>query len=173
METNSTQTTNKTTKISIIKIALLSLFLLGFTYSYSQSNSCNATLKVEKDRNIQSSSSTAGSYYVMILTNNSSFSENFSLNTFNVNSTCSNNDGTNTSSNVNLETSFFDINQQPISQIIISSGQSVNFLVKVSVPIGTDFDKWCCTQIIAESSNCPNYKVTTVVHTQVINPNEG
>lgn len=161
---------NKTIMNYRILFIILSLFTP--TLFFGQSTSCNADLKVDQGRNSQSSSSAASALYIMVLTNKSSSLDTYSLNAFNINSTCINNDGSSTIGNVNLETTFLDSNQQPISNITINAGESASFFVKAKVPNGTAFNKWCCTQINAESTTCSNYKVNTILHTLVINPNE-
>lgn len=154
-----------------IKKTFVSFLLFISAITFGQSG-CNAILKVENDTNSQSSSSTAAALYIMVLTNNSSSADSYSLNALNVNNNCSNTDGSSTAGNINLEAVFLDINQQPISNISIGAGQSINFFVKIIVPDGTAFKKWSCTQVNAVSNTCPNYKVNTVLHTLVINPNE-
>ncbi|MGA9638314.1 hypothetical protein [Flavobacterium sp.] len=153
-----------------IFLIIMSLFIP--TVFFAQSNSCNADLRVEKDRNSQSTSTNAAALYSMVLTNKSSIPTNYSLNAFNINSTCSNTDGTSSTENVNIETTFLDTNKQPISSISINAGESATFFVKTTVPNGTIYNKWSCTQVNAESTTCSNYKVNTVLHTLVINPNE-
>lgn len=153
-----------------ILFIIISLFVPDLFFG--QSNSCNADLRVDKDRNSQSSSFEAPALYIMVLTNNSSTTDTYSLNAFNINSTCDNTDGSSSTGNVNIEATFLDTNQQPISNISINAGQSASFLVKTTVPNGTAYNKWCCTQVNAESTTCSNYKVNTILHTLVINPNE-
>lgn len=160
----------KSTMNYSILFIIISLFIP--TLFFGQSNLCNANLRVDKDRNSQSSSSTAAALYNMVLTNKSSTSESYSLNAVNINSICVNTDGSSSTGNVNLAITFLDTNQQPISNITVNAGQSASFFVKTTVPNGTAFNKWCCTQVNAESTTCSNYKVNTVLHTLVINPNE-
>lgn len=160
----------KSTMNYSILFIIISLFIP--TLFFGQSNLCNADLRVDKDRNSQSSSSTAAALYNMVLTNKSSTSESYSLNAVNINSTCVNTDGSSSTGNVNLAITFLDTNQQPISNITVNAGQSASFFVKTTVPNGTAFNKWCCTQVNAESTTCSNYKINTVLHTLVINPNE-
>lgn len=149
---------------------VISLFLTSITFG--QSNNCNADLKVDQDRNSQSSSTAASALYLMALTNKSSSPDTYLLNAFNTNTNCSNTDGSNSTANVNIEASFLDNNQQPISSVTINAGQTASFYVKATVQNGTAFNKWCCTQVSAQSTTCSNYKVNTILHTLVINPNE-
>jgi len=155
-----------------IKSTFVSFLLFINMITFGQSSSCNADLRAENDRNAQSASSAASALYIMVLTNNSSASDTYSLNALNINNTCANTDGSSSAGNVNLETAFLDTNQQSISNISINAGQSASFLVKITVANGTAYNKWCCTQVNAESTTCSNYKVNTVLHTLTINPNE-
>lgn len=152
----------------IVKIILL-FFVIGTTTSVGQKSSIE--FKVEKDRNTRSTTPD-GTYYPMIITNTSKSADTFYFSSLNINSSCVNNDGSSTAKNVNLETVFLDKNLKSISEIKINAGETVSFFARVLVPKGTAFDKWCCTQVTAKSRLNPNYKVDTVLHTLVIDPNQ-
>lgn len=160
---------SETVFISTLKYKLIIVFLiLNSALTFSQT--CNANLDVLKGRKTRSTSST-GTYYKLTLSNNGSTNDVYSLSSSNINSTCTNSDNSSTATNVVLNISFADINLNPISTIAINSGETLTFLAHVTVPLGTSFDKWCCTQITAISSICPSYKVNTTLHTLVINSN--
>jgi hypothetical protein len=169
--------TSKNNFISAQKSLLLSIkrvsFILVFFTSivFGQSNNCKANLIVEDNGYIRSTP-LEGTYYSMIITNTGNSSDTYSLSSSNINSSCTNNDGTSTASNVVVNTDFIDPNRNPITEITVNSGESVNFYVHITVPIGTPINKWSCTQIIAESKTCTNYKVDSVLHTFVINPSK-
>lgn len=90
----------------------------------------------------------------------------------NVNSSCSNNDGSNVSGNVNLNVSFSDASLNSISEISLSPGETASFLVNVKVPVGTTVSRWNCTEITATATACSSYKVSTILHTLVSDPNQ-
>jgi hypothetical protein len=136
-----------------------------------QSSSCRVELRVEKDRNIRSTPP-EGTYYSMIITNTGSSADTFSLATLNINGSCSNTDKSSSAGNVNLTTSFLDSNLSSIKEISLNAGQSTNFFVHITVPVDTAINKWCCTQVTAQSKTCSNYKMNIVLNTFVINPNE-
>ena len=106
----------------------------------------------------------------MILTNNSSSTDTYILDAKNINTSCSNTDGSPTSKNVIINTDFIDSEKNDISQITIGAGQSVKFYIHVTLPMGTPVEKWSCNQVTATSKNCTNYSISTVLHTYVINP---
>lgn len=147
------------------------IFLVSTSITYSQSSSCKATLQVEKDRSSQSVPP-EGTYYKMEISNTGNSNSNYSLSSSNVNSSCSNNDGSSTSSNVSLNISFSDIAFNSISEISLSPGETAFFLVNVKVPVGTAVSKWNCTEITATATNCSSYKVSTILHTLVSDPNQ-
>ncbi len=159
------------TKFTLNKITLLLILALTTTMSFGQSSSCAADLKVEKDRNIRSTPPD-GTYYTMIITNTGNSLDTFYLSTVNINSSCSNTDGSSTVKNVDLEAFILDMKFVPINKISLNKGQSTSFLVHITVPPFTTVNNWCCTKIIAKSKSCTTYKVETVLHTLVINPNE-
>jgi hypothetical protein len=108
----------------------------------------------------------------MEITNTSSVSDVYTLSSKDVNSTCVNTDGSSTVNNVVLNYAFLDANQNPINQIALGSGETVNFFIFVTVPVGTVTDNWSCAQIIGTSKTCESYQASTILHTWVINPNK-
>jgi hypothetical protein len=152
-----------------VKIVVMIAFAFITANSYSQS--CKATLQVEKNR-FTKSVPPEGISYSLLISNTGSRNATFDLSASNINSNCSNNDGSNTSSNVILSMSFTDTNSNSINQISLNPGETVTFLVKVKAPFGTAVNKWNCSQITATSIECPSYKVNTVLHTLVSDPSE-
>jgi len=148
-----------------------SILVLSSSITYSQSGSCKATLQVEKNRFTQSVPP-EGTYYNLQISNTGTANSTYTLSAANVNNTCSNNDGSSTSSNVNLSISFSDINQNSINEISLSPGETATFLANVKVPAGTTVSKWNCTEITATSTTCTFYKVSTVLHSLVSDPNQ-
>ena len=146
-------------------------FVSNTSIVLGQSNSCNAELKVEKDRNTRSTPQ-EGTYYAMVLSNNGSSNDVFRLTALTVNSTCANTDGSDNGKNVKLNPVFLDTNRNPISEISVNRGATVSFFVRMLVPINTPVNKWNCTQVIAKPRSCSNYEASTILHTLVINPNE-
>lgn len=157
-------------KKNIFRRNLFSLFFfLVTTISFSQSGSCSAILIVENNGNIRSTP-LEGTYYSIILTNNSSSTDTFILNSKNINSSCANTDGSSTTGNVTVNTEFINSERMSLTEITLNAGQSINFYIHVTVPNGTSIQKWSCDQITATSKNCTNYTVDTVLHTFIINP---
>jgi len=145
------------------------LFFLISTISFAQSGSCNGTLIVENNGNIRSTP-LDGTYYSMVLTNNSSSTDTFMLSVKNINASCANTDGSSTTGNVIINTDFIDSERNSLTEITVNAGQSVNFYIHITVPVGTSIQKWSCNQVTATSKNCTNYAIDTVLHTYVINP---
>jgi uncharacterized membrane protein len=159
----------KKVRFTIYKLLTAFIFLIITTNSYSQS--CQATLKVEKNRSTKSVSP-EGTYYKLEISNTGITSVTYKLSAINVNNSCSNNDGSSTSSNVNLNISFTDEGSNPISEISLNPGQTTTFLTNVNIPLGTAINKWNCTQIYATATSCSNYSVNIILHTLVSDPNQ-
>ncbi len=138
--------------LKISKISLILILVFNVTTTFGQSNSCQANLIVDHNLNV-GSTSPEGTYYSMIITNTGTSADTFSLSSLNINTTCSNTDGSNTADNVNLETTFVDINLSPLNEISLHAGESIHFYSHVTIPAGTVIKKWCCTQVIAESKS--------------------
>lgn len=156
--------------ISTLKYKLLIIFII-LNSATTLAQTCNAKLDVLKGRKTRSTSN-SGTYYKIIITNNGTSNDTYTLSSLNTNDNCSNSDNSSTATNVVLNISFVDNNLSPITTISINSGETLSFLVNVTVPSGTSFNKWCCTQITATSSICTNYNVNTTLHTLVINSND-
>lgn len=157
---------------NIFDKSIFSLLLcLITTVSFAQSGSCRATLGVEKDR-IYSNAGEDGAYFTLVLSNTGNSDDVYNLSVLNINSSCSNNDGSSSSQNVNLIGSFLDNSNVPITSISLPANQTATFSVHLTVPQGTAYNKWNCMQINATSTNCANYTVNSVVHTIVNNPSE-
>lgn len=148
-----------------------SILLLNSSITYSQSSSCKATLQVEKNRFTQSVPP-EGTSYTLQISNTGTSNSTYTLSSSNVNSSCSNNDGSNVSGNVNLSISFSDASLNSISEISLSPGEKASFFVNVKIPVGTAVSKWNCTEITATSTTCTSYKVSTILHSLVIDPNQ-
>ena len=159
-------------KSLILSILLYSFVLLiNTSITYSQSGSCKASLQVEKNRNTQSVRPN-GTSYTLQISNAGLSNSTYNLSSVNVNSSCSNGDGSSSSGNVNLSISFSDKNFNTISEISLSPGETASFLVNIKVPMGTSVNKWNCTEITATSTICSSYKVSTILHTLVSDPNQ-
>lgn len=155
----------------VTSLTVIVLFLLLNSLSSFGQTSCQADFNVYKGRNIRSVP-LDGTYYTMVITNKGTTRNIYSLSAKNINATCANTDGSSSVGNVNINSTFLDWDRNAISQVEIGAGQSVKFLVRITVPPGTSINKWCCTQISASSNDCSNYRVSTVLHTLVINPSE-
>jgi hypothetical protein len=154
---------------NIFKKKLFVLFFLIPIISFAQSGSCNGILIVENNGNIRSTP-LDGTYYSMVLTNNSSSTDTYVLSKKSINASCANTDGSSTAGNIIVNTDFIDSERNSLSEITLSAGQSVNFYIHITIPNGTAIQKWSCDEITATSKNCSNYAVMTVLHTYIINP---
>jgi uncharacterized membrane protein len=161
--------TYKSKSIIFSSFKLISIVFFFFISIDSNSQSCNAKLEVHKNRYTKSIPP-SGTTYSFSITNTGTSTTNYSLSASNINNNCSNNDGSSSSSNVDLNFSFLDADYNAINSISISSGESINFMVQVKIPSGTPVRKWNCTQINAIATECPSYKLTTVLHSIVSDP---
>lgn len=154
------------------KLKTIFLFFIFFnSFLYGQTTKCNVSLNVEKQRNIRSTT-LEGTYYAMILTNNSTTKSTYILTSENRNLDCQNPDNISSNDNVELKINFLDEKLKPISEISIQSGQNIKFFVHVTVPKNTTVNKWSCTEIMANSIECSDYGVRTLLKTLVISASE-
>lgn len=161
-----------TSSSSMIKLKISVFFFVLFTsLLFGQSNTCNISLSVDKQRNVRSTPM-EGTYYSMLLTNNATVASTYSLNAAYSNLDCQNPDNSNAKDNVELTIQFLDVSQKPIKEISIQAGQTIKFFVRITVPINTNLNKWSCTEIIASSKECKGYDSKTLLKTLVIGSNE-
>ena len=153
-----------------LKFLTVLIVLLFCSTIYSQQNNCSATLNAEKNRNSRSIPPD-GTFYKMQITNTSLFVNSYIIVAENNNNNSENIDKSSTSSNVNLTFKLLDENKNSIDKVKLNPGETLFFLVHAEVPSGTNYNKWCNTQIIAKSISCSNYEVETVLHTLVISSN--
>ncbi|MGL2994458.1 hypothetical protein [Flavobacterium sp. TSSA_36] len=149
---------------------LLLFLLLSIVNTAFGQNSCKATLIVQ-DNGYVDSASAEGVVYKMILTNNGFETDSYILSSVNINSNCKNPDDSSIAKNVLLSTIFLDSNQNQITEITVAAGESISFTAKLTIPLGTMLERWSCNQIIAASTTCTYFKVNSILHTYVLNPN--
>lgn len=166
LPTNPTKSSIQNFTKSLLLIVFISI---GSSVVYGQ-NSCKATLVVEDNGNVDSASS-EGVIYKMIITNNGFTSDTYFLSSNTANSNHKNPDESATNKNVVLSTVFLDSNKNQITEVNVEPGESIHFLAKLTIPPGTALARWSTNQIIAASKNCNSYKVNTILHTYILNPN--
>lgn len=160
---------NSNTYFGVKLLIMVFCFFLFTISSYAQIKSCQAQIIVQNNGNVDSISEN-GLLYRMLLTNTGTTADTYTLTSINVNSNSKNPDGSVTNTNVVLNTLFLDAQQNQITEISVNPGQSISFFSKLTIPARTAFSKWSSNQIIATSTNCTSYKVATVLHTYVLNP---
>ncbi|WP_319226734.1 hypothetical protein [Draconibacterium orientale] len=158
----------KSKNVSFLVIILYTVFSFGTHSTYAQTN-CDVDINAKKNRNSKNIS-TEGSAYRMVITNNGSNTDTFVLRSIDINNTCTNPDGSSNADNVVLNYNFLDSENNKITSVTLSPGETYNFLVAVIVPNGTATNKWSCVEIVASSTNCENYSSSTVLQSMVIDP---
>jgi hypothetical protein len=144
---------------------------------------CSAQLVVEKDRSSKSADED-GAQFVLVLTNTSRDTRNFSLSTTNLSEPCNNNttqyNRSSGSKNSELEVSFQNVSSNrnssinaSHSNIELSSGESYKFIVNVQVPKGTPYNTWSCIEVEVKSSECESLSETKTLSVFVVDPSEG
>lgn len=153
------------------KFISILFFIFSSILSYSQN--CNVKLNVEKNRDTRSTPST-GTFYKMTITNLGNSIDTYVISTQNINSRCNNANGRiqDLSNKSILEAKSLDLNQIENNRLTVNPGQTLNFLVKITVPQGTAINSWCCTEVVAQSTNCSNVKSSIGLYTLVINSSE-
>ncbi len=147
-------------------ITLLFFFTISFIGTSVFAQNCNAELVVEKNRNTRSANED-GAAFSLVLTNNSSITTTYNITTINLEKSCANKNRRTSLSNVNL-----NIVIQGNTQISLGAGQSYNFKIQVSVPIGTPYYRWSCIEVQAKSDACKSISANTLLKVYVPDPTE-
>lgn len=134
----------------------------------SAQSGCDVNITAKKGRN-EKSLTTEGTAYRMVITNNGSASDTFILSAKDINVSCSNPDGSSTTTNVVLNYEFLDAEKKnKITEISLNAGETIGFVVSVFAPNGTAYNRWSCVGIVANSKKCKNYSSSTDLHSKVI-----
>ena len=158
-------------KITLVSSNFLILCLTLISFGVYAQSSCDVDISAKKNRNSKNVSD-LGSSYRMVITNNGDSADTFILSSKDVNSSCSNPDGSSSVNNVVLAYEFLDANNNKVTEISLNVGETYNFLVSVIVPSATKKNSWSCVEIMASSSKCDNYSATTLLQSMVIDPNQ-
>ncbi len=150
---------------------LFTLGLFMFATSFGFSQTCNAELAVEKNRNSKSVSE-KGAIYKMVLTNNSSRAESFSIKTTHLKTSCANKHFKQSVPNANLDLVVLatDRLSEVPSKIALEPGQSYKFSIKVSSNKTTPINSWGCIEVNAIADSCKASAASTVLKSYVPDP---
>jgi len=77
-------------------------------------------------------------------------------------------DGSSLENNLDFNQELLDMNSNPLNEeITLAPGETYDFIVKLSLPFGNQYDRWNCTEIKAVNSSCPENEGRVVVFTYV------
>jgi hypothetical protein len=157
----------------ITKRKIIYFFILFTTFCYSQNINCGVNLGVEKDRNTRSTPN-SGTFYKMTISNTGNISDSYIITSQNINQAPNPEELriSSTQSISNLNASILDNNKTNLSKITLSPGETSTFLVHITIPIGTQTNSWCYTQIKAQSIKCSSLNSKTILNTLLLNSNE-
>jgi hypothetical protein len=115
-----------------------------------------------------------GRIYFIILQNKSNEDISVNLSVTNTKTSSEKNpDKTSPIYNVDLNARILNTDGKEIDgKIILSAKQVLEFQVKVSVPIGTQINRWNNLLLQASSDKCVNYSTSLVLYTFIPNPEE-
>ena len=158
-------------------LIVITSFILGLSNYSSESTenfyqNCQAELKVEKNRSFKSADE-EGASFVLTLKNTSSSSEVYTIETKNLESSCYDTKKW-AGANISLQTNTLLSNNsgQASTKVTLKSGESLSFIVEVTVPEGTSYEKWGCIEVSATPKKCAS-PVKQILSVYVPNPSKG
>ena len=167
MIVNNYKTNNMKRNSTLNRVTLvITLLIFSSTVLSAQSN-CGVKLSANKNRNAKSIP-VVGAVFRMVISNTGNATDTFILSARDINSLCSNLDGSSNEYNFAINSEFLDFDKNKITSITLNAGETTNFLVSVSIPEGTSFNTWSCLEIIASSTRCNGISSATVLHSKLI-----
>jgi hypothetical protein len=130
-------------------------------------DNCDFELSVENNKSIKSTRETGAKFY-LTLKNKSSNTSTYSLLSNNLDTPCGNKDLKKSGVNVSLNVTFKnELSRLEENEITLRSGESKRFMVYVTVPDGTKFNKWGCIEIEVNPKGCSSNSAKTVLSVYV------
>jgi hypothetical protein len=106
--------------------------------------------------------------YQIRIENTGNTTNTFTIYTEDYSATGENPDGSSMENNLDFNQELLDMNLNPLNEeITLAPGETYDFIVKLSLPFGNQYDRWNCTEIKAINSSCPENEGRTVVFTYV------
>jgi hypothetical protein len=152
---------------SLSKSLLVLLFLIMLIPLSSSAQVCSLTLTAKN--NIESVNAD-GRVYFIVLQNNTADGIDVTFSTVNYN-IGANPDASDGSNNVILNAAILDKNGVAMTgSVHLAANETFEFQVKVTVPAGTQIDRWNNTMLTAASDKCANYSTTLNLFTFIPTP---
>lgn len=162
-------------KLLFISTLLLANIQLGYSQENKNiqvSQNCDSQLVVEKNRNVRSVDE-EGTTFPLVLTNNSSSEQVYSLSSIQLKEKCDTKNRRTSKKNSVLNISFLesDLKRPLENKVSIKSRQAYKFNAYIEVPKDTPYNTWGCISIEAKSKNCKN-TISTQLRIYLPNPLE-
>ena len=106
--------------------------------------------------------------FQMRIENTGSSTEIFTIYADDYNGTGENPDGSSLENNIDLTQELLDMNLNAISgELSLNPGETFDFILKLTLPLGNQYDIWNCTEIKAINNSCPENEGRAVVFTYI------
>lgn len=154
---------------------LLGLFVVLMNSGFAWSQNCNATLTVEKNRNVKSAYQDDPATFRMVLTNTTAGSVTYIINTKNLEQSCANDIHRTSAPNVALNVAVRSTTSAGpvVDAITLSPGETRKFNIEVGVPQNTPKDRWSCIEVSAQGKNCSQPAASTTLRVYVPENSDG
>lgn len=106
--------------------------------------------------------------FQMRIENIGNSTEIFTIYADDYNGTGENPDGSSLENNINLTQELLDMNLNSINgELSLNPGETFDFILKLTLPLGNQYDIWNCTEIKAINNSCPENEGRAVVYTYI------
>lgn len=153
---------------------IIYLFLSHSSLLFAQN--CSYDLSVMKNRSIRSISENSDTVFQLLLSNDSSIDQSYALEVIPMNTSCSVESESRSSSNRNIDKINFEFygNGRRVDQLIVPAFTQMRLELKASGKLGLLTNDWSCFRVIVRNFECDetNYS-EEIIKIYTISPNEG
>ena len=106
--------------------------------------------------------------FQMRIENTGNSTEIFTIYADDYNGVGENPDGSSLENNINLTQELLDMNLNSFNgELSLNPGETFDFILKLTLPLGNQYDIWNCTEIKAINNSCPENEGRVVVYTYI------
>jgi hypothetical protein len=155
-----------------IKLLITASLVLFFGSISMNAQSCNSKLEVSKNRNARSATVNDPTRFKMELTNNSSSSQSYEIQSVIFEDPCEVIGTSNTSARSSELNVDIISNNAPTTFITVPARSTHSFLAKISVNPGAKLNVWKCVRLVAVSDACSKQEAQQLLKVYIPDPTE-
>lgn len=164
----------KTSQFTLTRgIRLLAILTTLLISDLAFSQSCNASLALEGNKNIGSADED-GTQFVLIVKNESNQTQNYQLDSNFLTTSCATSNKANLGDNIPLDVYFKSQLNSALgsTRLTLSPNESQRINIDIQVPQGSPYNRWSCIALELNSDQCSSVVATRTLRVFVPDPTE-